>query len=374
MKSIKELELRGKKVIVRCDFNVPMADGKVRDDSKIKMALPTINYLQEQGATIILLSHLGRVKTEEDKVKNSLKPVAQVLANLLGQDVKFINHCYGTKVKEYVANLAEGDIVLLENTRWLDVPDKCESGNDERLAQFWATLANVYVNDAFGSCHRAHASTAGIAKYLPHGVGFLVEKELKELDILRHDTPHPFTVFMGGAKVDDKLPLIKAILPKCDFLLTGGGIANSFLKAQGSDVGSSIVASDPVIIQELQELLKQYGDKIKLPTDFVTEDGAIYDLGPESLKNYEKFIASSAIVFVNGTCGKYEDVKFSQGTKTLLEMLARSPKKVIIGGGDTVSAVKKLGYADAFSFLSTGGGATLEYLADGKLAALEWMN
>ncbi len=373
MKNIKELDLKDKRVIVRCDFNVPFKDGEILDTNKIEMSIPTINYLLDNNCKVILLSHLGRVKEESDKNKNTLEKVAQVLSKLLKRNVKFVCECYGRQVKQIVDEASLGEVILLQNTRWMDYPEKLESKNNEALAKFWASLADVYVNDAFGSCHRAHASTAGIAKYLPHAVGFLVEKEIKELDILIHNTPRPFTVFMGGAKVDDKLPIIKALLPKCDFLLLGGGIANSFLKACGVDVGKSIATTDEEVIKELKTLLSDYKEKIVLPKDSVACDGAIMDYGEKTVNKYQEYINESNIVFVNGTMGKYEDDDFKKGTLTFFEMLARSGKSVIIGGGDTVSAVKKLGFEDKFQFLSTGGGATLEYIANGKLEALEWM-
>ena len=219
--------------------------------------------------------------------------------------------------------------------------------------------------------HRAHASTAGIAKFIPHCIGLLVEEELNNLSILVKDTPHPFGVFMGGAKVDDKLPIIKSLLDRCDFLLTGGGIANSFLKAKGADVGASIATSDEAILQELKSLMDKYKGKIILPVDFTIDDGIIYDIGNKSLELYKKYINQSEIIFVNGTCGKFEDDRFTEGTSGLFKILKESNKKVIVGGGDTVSAAKKFGYE--FSFMSSGGGATLEYIADGTLKALEWM-
>ncbi len=373
MKNLEDMDLKNKKVILRCDFNVPIKDGQILDKTKIENSLPTINYLLENNCKVILLSHLGRVKSEEDKKKNSLEPVAQVLANLLKRSVKFIDNCYGYKVKEMVTESSLGEVILLENTRWMDYPEKLESKNDQRLAEFWASLGEVYINDAFGSCHRAHASTAGIAKYLPHGIGFLVQKEIKALAILINNTPHPFTVFMGGAKVDDKLPIIEVLLPKCDYLLLGGGIANSFLKASGQDVGNSLATEDEAILNKLKDMLVTYKEKIILPIDFVKDSGAILDLGKNTIAQYGEYINKSAIVFVNGTCGKYEDHKYAEGTKQLFLTLANSGKKIIIGGGDTVSAAQNLGFANSFDHQSTGGGATLEYIAYGKLEALEWM-
>ena len=373
MKTIKDIDLKNKKVVIRVDYNVPMENGIIKDSSKIKKSLRSINYLLENNCRVVILSHFGRIKSEEDKAKNSLKIVAKELADLLGKNVKFLDNCFGDKVKSIVDNCGLGEVILLENTRFMDIPEKRESGNDLSLAEYWASLGEVYINDAFGSMHRAHASTAGIAKYLPHAIGFLVMDELEHLNILIHNTPHPFTVFMGGAKVDDKLPIIKSLIERCDYLLVGGGIANSFLKAKGADIGNSIATSDEGIINELKKLMEDYKGKIVLPIDFTIDDGIIYDVGNKSIEVYKKYIDKSEIVFVNGTCGKFEDERFMEGTSNLFKILKDSGKKVIVGGGDTASACIKFGFKDSFDFISSGGGATLEYIADGTLKALEWM-
>ena len=373
MNTIKDIDLKNKKVVIRVDYNVPMENGIIKDSSKIKKSLRSINYLLENNCRVVILSHFGRIKSEEDKAKNSLKIVAKELANLLGKNVKFLDNCYGDKVKNIVDNCGLGEVILLENTRFMDIPEKRESGNDLSLAEYWASLGEVYINDAFGSMHRAHASTAGIAKFLPHAIGFLVMDELEHLNILIHNTPHPFTVFMGGAKVDDKLPIIKSLIERCDYLLVGGGIANSFLKAKGADIGNSIATSDEGIINELKKLMEDYKGKIVLPIDFTIDDGIIYDVGNKSIEVYKKYIDKSEIIFVNGTCGKFEDERFMEGTSNLFKILKDSGKKVIVGGGDTASACIKFGFKDSFDFISSGGGATLEYIADGTLKALEWM-
>jgi len=373
MKTIKDIDLKNKKVVIRVDYNVPIENGVIKDSSKIKKSLRSINYLLENNCRVVILSHFGRIKSEEDKAKNSLKIVAKELANLLDRNVKFLDNCYGDKVKNIVDNCGLGEVILLENTRFMDVPEKKESGNDLSLAEYWASLGEIYINDAFGSMHRAHASTAGIAKYLPHAIGFLVMDELEHLNILIHNTPHPFTVFMGGAKVDDKLPIIKSLIERCDYLLVGGGIANSFLKAKGADIGSSIATSDEEIINELKKLMEDYKGKIVLPVDFTIDDGIIYDVGNKRIEVYKKYIDKSEIIFVNGTCGKFEDERFMEGTSNLFKTLKDSGKKVIVGGGDTASACIKFGFKDSFDFISSGGGATLEYIADGTLKALEWM-
>lgn len=373
MKTIKDIDLKNKKVVIRVDYNVPIENGVIKDSSKIKKSLRSINYLLENNCRVVILSHFGRIKSEEDKAKNSLKIVAKELANLLGKNVKFLDNCFGDKVKSIVDNCGLGEVILLENTRFMDIYDKKESGNDLALAEYWASLGEVYINDAFGSMHRAHASTAGIAKFLPHAIGFLVMDELEHLNILIHNTPHPFTVFMGGAKVDDKLPIIKSLIERCDYLLVGGGIANSFLKAKGADIGNSIATSDEGILNELKKLMDEYKGKIVLPVDFTIDDGIIYDVGNKSIEVYKKYIDKSEIVFVNGTCGKFEDERFMEGTSNLFKILKDSGKKVIVGGGDTASACIKFGFKDSFDFISSGGGATLEYIADGTLKALEWM-
>lgn len=373
MKTIKDIDLKNKKVVIRVDYNVPMENGIIKDSSKIKKSLRSINYLLENNCRVVILSHFGRIKSEEDKAKNSLKIVAKELANLLGKNVKFLDNCFGDKVKSIVDNCGLGEVILLENTRFMDIYEKKESGNDLALAEYWASLGEVYINDAFGSMHRAHASTAGIAKFLPHAIGFLVMDELEHLNILIHNTPHPFTVFMGGAKVDDKLPIIKSLIERCDYLLVGGGIANSFLKAKGADIGNSIATSDEGILNELKKLMDEYKGKIVLPVDFTIDDGIIYDVGNKSIEVYKKYIDKSEIIFVNGTCGKFEDERFMEGTSNLFKILKDSGKKVIVGGGDTASACNKFGFKDSFDFISSGGGATLEYIADGTLKALEWM-
>ena len=373
MKTIKDIDIKNKSVVLRLDFNVPVEEGVIKDNSKIVKSLKTINYLLENNSKIVILSHFGRIKNEEDKKNNSLKVVAKELANLLKKDVKFLDNPYGEKVKEIVNNASLGEVILLENTRFMDVPVKRESSNDLKLAKFWASLGDIYINDAFGSMHRCHASTAGIAKFLPHAIGFLVMDELTHLNVLVHDTLHPFTVFMGGAKVDDKLPIIKSLIDRCDYLLLGGGIANSFLKAKGADVGASLATNDEGVLKEIRTIMDNNKRKIVLPVDFTIDDGVIYDIGSKSIDLYKRFIDSSKVVFVNGTCGKFEDERFMEGTNNLFKALENGSAKVIIGGGDTASACSKFGFSDKFYYVSSGGGATLEYIADRTLKALEWM-
>lgn len=373
MKTLENIDVKNKNIVIRLDYNVPIDNGIIKDNSKIIKTIPTLNYLLNNNCKIVILSHLGRVKSEEDKQKNSLKIVAKELANLIKKPVKFLDACFGKNIKEVVDETPLGNIILLENTRYMDYPEKLESKNNLELAKFWSSLGEIFVNDAFGSLHRAHASTAGIAKYLPNCIGFLVENELKHLDVLIKNPQRPFVVFMGGAKVDDKLKIISSLLPKCDALLLGGGIANSFLKAKGADIGGSLATSDAEILKEIKSLMETYKKKIVLPVDFTIDDGIIYDIGIKSIDLFQKYINAAETIFVNGTCGKFEDERFIEGTEGLFKSLKESGKKVYIGGGDTASAVKKFGYENSFEFISSGGGATLEYIADGKLEALEWM-
>lgn len=389
MKTIRDLDIKNKTIILRCDFNVPVENSQIVDDSKIVKSLKTINYLQDNNCKTIILSHFGRVKKEEDKIKNTLKSVATYLSAIYGDKFKFIDNPRSEEVTKNVSEMQEKEIILLENTRFLDLPEKLESGNDKGLAEYWASLGDIFCLDAFGSAHRAHASTAGIAEFIPSCIGFLVEEELKNLKELNDNTKHPFTVIMGGAKVDDKITLIRSLLPKCDYLLITGGIANTFLKVLKFNVGSSLASSDPKILNEVKDLLLKYKEKIVLPVDVIitnhydknyiktsaintlSDNDVIYDIGPKTLEKFAVAINKSEIIFVNGTCGLYEDVRFSNGTKECFRILAASKAKIIVGGGDGVSAVRKFGYEKQFDYLSSGGGATLDYIIDGKLDALE---
>ncbi len=368
MKTIREIDLKNKRVILRCDYNVPVSNGNISDDLRIIKSLETINYLLINNCKIVILSHLGRVKNENDKKENSLKIVAQYLSKLINRKIIFLDNCYGNEVKKIVDNANLGEIILLENTRFMDLYGNLESQNNKTLSKFWASLGDIYINDAFGVTHRMHASTAGISNYLPSGIGLLVEQELNNLEPLINISQRPFTIFMGGAKVEEKLSLIKKLLPKCDFLILGGGILNSFLKAKGEEIYDSLATNDENILKELQILLKEYETKIIMAQSFVMENNKILDINPDT---YEKNIYESKLIFVNGTPGKFENEKFSEGTKKLFKMLKDSPAHVIIGGGDTANAVSLFGYEKSFDFISSGGGATLEYIANGKINALE---
>lgn len=388
-KRIQDMDVKGKKVLLRCDFNVPVKDGVILDDSKIVAALNTIDYLVKEGAKIIILSHFGKVKTESDKENNSLAPIAAHLQKLVNTKVIFSKQPRNLYLEAKIENMNPGEIIVLENTRFEDVPDKLESGNDPQLAMYWAGLADIYCLDAFGSAHRKHASTYGVAKYIPSCIGFLVQHEVEMLDEYVLNAAHPFTIVMGGAKVEDKVELIEALLPKCDNLLITGGIANTCLSTLGFNVGNSLKSNDPEILAKVKNILIQYKDKIMLPVDAiigrvynedsvehvnidkVEEDDIIYDIGMRTINKYKEIIDNSKTIFVNGTAGKYEDVRYATGTRELLNTICNSQAIKIVGGGDGVSAVKHFKLEDRFSFLSTGGGATLEYIINQGLPAID---
>lgn len=379
-KTIQDFDLDGKKVIIRCDFNVPMNNGKIEDDTRIVASLRTIKYALRNNAKVILLSHLGKVKTEEDKISNSLYPVAEKLSSYLDKQVLFSPDTRSSKLTEMVDNLKDGDVLLIENTRFEDVPDKKETNCDEKLSKYWASLGDIFINDAYGTCHRAHASVVGIPKYLPSGVGFLVEKEVQKLDNILKSNTHPFVAILGGKKVDDKISLTQSLLENCDKLLIGGAMSFTFLKAFGYNTGSSIVSDD--YVEFAKEMINKYEDKIVLPVDFVLEtttkdikdfsDGDIgYDIGSKSIKLFEKELDSARRVIINGPMGLFEDVKYQNGTKSIFKYLDKNKIKTLIGGGDSAAAVNKLGFDDAFYHVSTGGGATIKYIEKGSLVGID---
>lgn len=387
MLRIQDINVDNLTVLVRVDYNVPIENGKVLDDSKIQASLKTINYLKEHNSKIILLSHLGKIKTAEDKKKNSLLPICHKLSEILGEEVKFYNDENKNKVYQIVKKLKNKEILILENTRFNDLDGNLESKCDIQLSMFYASLANVFINDAFASSHRSHASTVGITKFLPSGIGFCVQKEIEKLDVIKNVKEHPFTIIMGGAKVDDKIPVIKSLIEKCDYLILSGGIANTFLKSLGINIGFSLY--NEKYLNEVMEILHNFKQKIFLPVDVivgkkydsnyadyklvneVTKDEMILDIGPKTIEKYKNIIAGSKTIFMNGTIGKYEDKKFSNGTREIFNILSKTNAKVVIGGGDSVGAANVLGYKNSFYYLSTGGGATLEYLAKGSLVALD---
>lgn len=384
--TVKDLDLKGKKVLVRADFNVPMKDGKITNDNRIESSLPTINYIIDEGGKVVLFSHLGRIKTEEDKAKNTLKPVAERLSELLGKDVTFVPETRGEKLESAIDELSEGDVLLVENTRYEDLDGKKESKNDPELGKYWASLGDVFVNDAFGTAHRAHASNVGIATNLDSAVGFLIEKEIDFIGGAVDNPERPFVAILGGAKVSDKIGVIENLLEKADKVLIGGGMAYTFFKAQGKEIGKSLLEEDKVDLAK--DLLERAGDKLVLPVDTVAAkefdndaesklfEGDIdpefegLDIGPKTVELFTKELADAKTVVWNGPVGVFEMSNFAKGTEEVCEVLAKSDSTTIIGGGDSATAAQNLGFADDFDHISTGGGASLEYLEGNELPGL----
>lgn len=387
MKTVKDLNIENKKVIIRCDFNVPIKDGIIVDDTRIKGALETINYCLAKNCKVILMSHLGRIKEESDLEKNDLSPVAKRLSELLNQDVIFSKKTRGKELETIVENMKVKDVLLIQNTRYEDLDGKKESKNDSELGAYWASLGDFFINDAFGTIHRAHASNVGIATNIPSAIGFLIEKELAALSIL--DNPeHPFVVVLGGAKVSDKIGVIENLVTKADKILIGGGMAFTFLKAQGIEIGKSLL--DEENISFCKNILDKYNDKILLPIDVavtneytndenyrlrnindISEDEMGLDIGQKTLELFKKNITSAAIVIWNGPLGVYEFSKYKENTDELLKYIVDNNIKTILGGGDIVAAATTAGYKDKIYHVSTGGGATLEYLEGKKLPGIE---
>lgn len=381
-KTIKDYNLEGKKVIIRVDFNVPIKDGIIQDDNRIKQSLETINYALENNAKIILLSHLGRIKTEEDKKANTLEPVALRLSELLDKEIIYVTETRGELLEQEINNMKNGDIILVENTRFEDIDGKKESTNDLELGSYWASLGDIFINDAFGTSHRAHASNVGIASNLPNGIGFLIEKELNIIEPVIKNPKRPFTVILGGSKVNDKIGVIKNLVNIADNILIGGGMAFTFLKAAGMPIGSSLL--DEENIDFCKQMLEQYKEKIILPIDVITstnietpenikecfisdikEQDIGLDIGHQTIKLFKTILDESKTIIWNGPVGKFEISEYSNGTKELCEII-KNKEITIIGGGDTASAVINLGYEDAFTHISTGGGASLE-MFEGKI-------
>lgn len=378
-KTIKDYNLNGKRVIIRCDFNVPITDGKIDDDNRIRMSLETINYAIDNNAKVILLSHLGKIKEESDKEKNSLEIVSVRLSELLNRKVIFSHDTRSEELTKLVNNLKEKDVLLIENTRYEDLDGKKESSCDMELAKYWASLGDIFINDAYGTCHRAHASNVGIAKLLPNGLGFLVEKEVTKIDSVLNEDTHPFIIIMGGKKVSDKIPIIKNLINKCDLLLIGGAMAFTFLKAKGYNVGNSIV--DVENISFCKDMLEKYSDKILLPVDIINEnkenikvdyikEDIGYDIGKMTIELYCDKIKNAERIIVNGPMGLFENKDYANGTRKIYECITENNIKTIIGGGDSASSVKKLGFDGKFYHISTGGGATLEYLSGDVLPGI----
>lgn len=379
MKTIRDFDLNNKKVIIRVDFNVPMKDGVILDDNRIKSSLDTIKYAIEKNAKVILMSHLGRIKTIEDKENNSLKPVSIRLSKLLNKNVLFIPETRGKQLEDAIDNMKSKDVILVENTRFEDLNEKAESSNNEELGRYWASLGDIFINDAFATSHRSHASNVGISTYLPSGVGFLIERELKALDLENAD--RPLTIILGGAKVSDKIGLINNLALKADNILIGGGMAYTFIKACDINIGQSLLDKDN--IEFAKDMLKKYKDKIVLPIDSVNrdskgnirtcfineikEDETGLDIGIQTIKLFKNYLLDSKTIIWNGPVGYFEEKPFDNGTKEICNILKNIDAKKIAGGGDTASAVINLGYKDVFTHISTGGGASLELLEGKKL-------
>lgn len=389
-RTVKDLTVSGKKVLVRVDFNVPIKNGVITDENRITQALPTINYLVEQGAKIILFSHLGKVdhkdpeKCEADKKKNNMEPVANALATMVDTKVVFVPETRGVFVEKAIANLNDGEIVVLQNTRY----EKGESKNDAELSAYWASLAELFVTDAFGSVHRAHASTVGVASILPSALGFLVEKEVNQLSKAVVNPERPFVAILGGAKVSDKIPVIKNLLETADKILVGGGMAYTFLKAQGYEIGSSLL--DEASLELTKEFMDVGKNKIVLPVDFVVADKfaedaktdivdfkqipANYmglDIGPKTLELFTKELQGAKTVVWNGPMGVFEMKPFAKGTIGVCEVLAgMNDAFTVIGGGDSAAAANQNGFSESFSHISTGGGASLEFMEGKELPGI----
>lgn len=388
-KCLQNMDVKNKKVILRVDYNVPIKNGKILDDTKIKETLDTINYLLNENCQIIIMSHLGKIKTEQDKQKYTLEPVANYLKNLIQTEVYFTKDILSEDLKKRVNELKPKEVLMLENTRFADLQGKLESSCDIQLSMFWASLGDIFVNDAFGTSHRQHASNYGIAKHIPSCIGFLMQKEIYCLDSLVKNPKHPFVVSMSGAKIDDKIELLENLIQKCDYLLCGGGIANTCLKALNFNVGQSLASYNPIIIQRIQKIMLENKEKIMLPLDAIVgntydesyvkyklidkidDNDVILDVGIKTLEKYKTAIQNAQTIFINGTLGYYEDIRFANGTKEFFQMVSNSQAATIVGGGDSASAARNLGYENKLTYISSGGGATLAYLGSSSLKALD---
>ncbi len=373
-KTVRDVELKGKRVLMRVDFNVPIKEGAISDDKRIRAAIPTIQYVLDQGGAVILMSHLGRPKGGPEP-EFSLKPVAARLSELLSREVKMAEDCIGPEAEKLAAELKPGDVLMLENVRF----HKEEEKNDAAFAAQLAKLGDLYVNDAFGTAHRAHASTEGITHTLPGVAGFLMEKEVEFLGRATENPERPYVVILGGAKISDKIGVIKNLLNKADRLLIGGGMANTFLAAQGLEMGDSLVETEA--LETAKELLASGGDKIVLPVDAVIADAfkddankqtvsvkavpagwRMLDIGPETIELFKGILKEARTIVWNGPMGVFELPTFAEGTFAIARAMAELPATTVIGGGDSASAVKKAGVASKMSHVSTGGGASLEFL------------
>ena len=391
-KIVSDIDLKGKVVLERADFNVPIKDGEITNDNRIVQALPTIKYIIEQGGKLVLFSHLGKVKEESDKEGLSLKPVAENLSKQLGKEVIFVPETRGEKLETAIENLNEGDVLLVENTRFEDLDGKKESKNDPELGKYWASLGDVFVNDAFGTAHREHASNVGISTHLETAAGYLMEKEIKFIGGVVNDPQKPVVAILGGAKVSDKINVIKNLVNIADKILIGGGMAYTFIKAQGKEIGLSLLEEDK--IDFAKDLLENNGDQIVLPVDCkiakefsndakITEvsineipsDQEAMDIGPKTVELFNKELQGAHTVVWNGPMGVFEFSNFAKGTIGVCESIAKlEDATTIIGGGDSAAAAISLGFEDDFTHISTGGGASLEYLEGKELPGIKAIN
>ena len=385
-KTIRDIDLSNKKVIIRVDFNVPIKDNKILDDNRIVMSLKTIKYAIDNNAKVILMSHLGRIKEEADKAKKSLKIVSKRLSELLNKEVIFIHDTRGKELEDAINNLKCGEVLLMENTRFEDLNGKKESGNDMELGKYWASLGDIFINDAFGTAHRSHASNVGIASNIESGIGFLIEEELEKLELATNNPKKPFAVILGGAKVSDKIGVIKNLVDICDYILIGGGMAYTFLQANNYNIGKSLLDNDS--LEFCKEMLEKYRNKIILPVDSIVSkefdkdialktneefdnDDIGLDIGNRTIELFKDMLKDCNTVIWNGPLGYSEVEKYSNGTKQILKYLSDKDKIVIIGGGDTASSAINFGYKESFTHISTGGGASLELLEGKVLPGIE---
>jgi phosphoglycerate kinase len=385
--TIRDIDCQGKRILMRVDFNVPMQDGVVTDDKRIRAALPTIQYALDNGASVVLMSHLGRPKGTGFDPEFSLRPAAEALSKLLGRPVKMAPDCVGTEVEAMAGEIQPGEVVMLENTRF----HKGEEKNDLELAKQMARLGDVYVNDAFGSAHRAHASTEGVARFLPAVSGFLMEQELEYLGRATENPAHPYVAILGGAKISDKITVVENLLGKCDTLIIGGGMANTFLAAKGYDMQDSLVEAGST--ETARAIMAKAGDKLMLPVDAVVADKfdadadhqvvdvdkvpvgwRMLDIGPKSIARFGDVLKAAKLVVWNGPMGVFEFPRFAEGTFAIAKLLATTGATTIIGGGDSASAVKRAGVAKQMTHVSTGGGASLEFLEGRVLPGVAALN
>lgn len=387
-KTIKDFNLKNKKVIIRCDLNVPMENGIITDDTRIIESVETISYAINKKAKVIILSHLGRVKSEDDKKKYTLKPVADRLSELLNQKIVFVPNTKGIEVEKAIDNMSVKDVVMLENTRFEDLDGELESKNNPDLAKYWASLGDIFINDAFGTAHRSHASNVGISSILPSGLGFLIKKEVDEINSALNKPKKPLVIVLGGLKIADKIGVIENAVKIADYVLIGGGMSYTFFKSFGYNVGTSVV--DDSHIDFCKKIYEENNGKIKLPSDIIVgkslseetdsrlttpdkigDNEMGLDIGTKTINDYKKILLQAKTIIWNGPLGVFEIDKFSTGTRKISDVVSKCKAKIIIGGGDTAAAVNKFGFKNKYAHISTGGGASLKMLEGKELPAIK---